>query len=88
MVRAIHRLHYFKHLQEQMEQQEHKEVQELQVQQELMAQLERLAHERHAPLEGSNSGGIHYRDDGRVKVFTKGALRDRLRRAAARANTR
>ena len=50
---------------------------------EVWPHLERMASMKPAPapLEGSNSGGIQYRD-GTVKTFTIKALGDRLRRAS------
>lgn len=52
------------------------------------AQLERLATDlgRPAPLEGVNSGGIHYRNGKNTVVFTKRALEKRLARARAGAS--
>ena len=54
------------------------------------AQLERLASQpdRPAPLVGVNAGGIQYRDGSKSRTLTIGALRDRLRRAAARDSAR
>jgi len=53
-------------------------------------ELESMARggDRPTPLAGVKSGGVLYHDGGSVREFTRGALRDRLRRAAKRDNAR